>query len=161
MNYVWYCNYKPELSAFKDLMTDIHGVFHHFTLPVGLMKPSIWTQQKKHAEEILPPQFAELVQKTEHPFIQVVTDVSSKKHVFLDGKVILVGDAVCTLRPHTAAGTSQAARHALMLEGVINGDVEIEEWEKETSQWAQWMAGRGRAMGDKSQFGDHPSQDDS
>ncbi len=141
-------------------MTDTSGIRHQYTLPVGHINPVIWSAQQTYASTVLPPQFSELVQRTKHPFIQVITDVLSPKHVFMDGKVVLVGDALAGLRPHTAASTSQAAMNALMLEEVFEGRMELEEWERRTGEWARWMSERGREMGDMSQFGRHPLADD-
>lgn len=141
-------------------MTDSSGTHHRWTLPVGKVSPTVWANQQKYAKDVLPKQFSELVQKTEHPFVQVITDVISPRAVYIDWKVILVGDALCGLRPHTAASTSQAAMHALGLEDMMSGKMKLPDWEKQMMEWAEWMSRRGRAMGDMSQFGKHPLADD-
>jgi hypothetical protein len=141
-------------------MTDSTGTHHHYTLPAGYMSPKIWSAQQEHARSSLPPQFSELVQKTKEPFVQVITDVLTPKSIFMNGKVLLVGDALAGFRPHTAASTSQAALHALLLEGVMAGEMELSEWERRTVEWARWMSGRGIQMGNRSQFGKHPLADD-
>jgi 2-polyprenyl-6-methoxyphenol hydroxylase-like FAD-dependent oxidoreductase len=79
----------------------------------------------------------------------------------MNGKVFLVGDAVATLRPHTSAGTSQAAMNALFLKKVFDkeGGMSIEEWEKTTVGWATFAQKLGVQMGNLSQFGGHPMAD--
>jgi 2-polyprenyl-6-methoxyphenol hydroxylase-like FAD-dependent oxidoreductase len=124
------------------------------------MSPKIWSAQQAHARSSLPPQFSELVQETKEPFVQVITDVLTPKSSFMDGKVLLVGDALAGFRPHTAASTSQAALHALLLKEVMAGRMELGEWERRTKEWARWMSGRGIQMGNHSQFGKHPLVDD-
>lgn len=157
INYVWYCNYQDGSEEMADLMTDQEGQKHHFTLPAGKMRGEVWERQKDYAEDILPPQFSELVRKTETPFIQAVTDVvPGERQVLMDGKVLLVGDAIVGLRPHTAASTSQAARDALLLHEVFGGKMELGEWEAEVKDWAVDMQKSGVKMGDRSQFGHHP-----
>jgi len=156
INYVWYCNYPYGSDQYETLMTDSTGQRHHYTLPVGKISPSVWASHQQHASSVLPPQFSELVQKTRQPFVQAITDVLSSNNVFMDGKVWLVGDAVVGLRPHTAAGTSQAAMHALLLNQLMNGEMSLEEWKKKTIRWATEMSWRGKAMGNHSQFGQHP-----
>lgn len=64
-------------------MTDINGRRHPITLPVGTMKPQVWEKQKEYAAKVLPPQFAEAVQKTQQPFIQAITDVEPSKNCFV------------------------------------------------------------------------------
>lgn len=142
-------------------MTDSEGKHHLFTMPAGKVSPSIWAHQQAHAKATLPPQFSELVQRTKVPFIQCITDVVSPRHVFMDGKVLLVGDALAGFRPHTAASTSQAAMNALALDEYMGGKIGLKEWKKKTGDWGKWMAGRGREMGNRSQFGHHPMADDS
>jgi 2-polyprenyl-6-methoxyphenol hydroxylase-like FAD-dependent oxidoreductase len=76
----------------------------------------------------------------------------------MNGKVLLVGDAVAGLRPHVAAGTTQGALHALLLKRVFgnNPSMNIDEWEKTTLEWSTFVQKTGTSMGDLSQFGDHP-----
>ncbi|MCJ1405840.1 hypothetical protein MMC11_009070 [Xylographa trunciseda] len=156
VNYVWYCNYPQDSEEYKELMTDSDGHRHHTTLPVGKMRPEIWDQQKAYARKILPPQFAEIVERTKQPFIQAITDVLSPRNSFFDGKVLLIGDAVAGFRPHTAASTSQAAFDALMLDDLMSGKIDNERWQEKTMNYARDMQRRGVEMGQRSQFGHHP-----
>ncbi|MCJ1285815.1 hypothetical protein MMC26_005156 [Xylographa opegraphella] len=156
VNYVWYCNYAADSVDYNELMTDADGHGHHTTLPAGKMRREIWERQKGYARRILPPQFAELVEKTRQPFIQAVTDVLAPRNSFLDGKVLLIGDAVAGLRPHTAASTSQAAFDALMLDELMRGEIDHERWQEKTMGYAREMQRRGVEMGQRSQFGHHP-----
>jgi 2-polyprenyl-6-methoxyphenol hydroxylase-like FAD-dependent oxidoreductase len=41
---------------------------------------------------------------------------------FVDGRVALIGDAACTVRPHTASGTSKAASDAVSLAEALPAD---------------------------------------
>jgi hypothetical protein len=50
--------------------------------------------------------------------------------------------------------------HALGLEDVMSGSMKLSDWEKKMEEWAEWMSGRGKTMGDRSQFGNHPLADD-
>ncbi|KAI9876341.1 MAG: hypothetical protein M1830_006738 [Pleopsidium flavum] len=156
INWVWYANYPEDSNEFAELMTDSHGKRHHNTLPIGGMRKEIWEQQQDYAKKILPPQFAEIVTKTQQPFIQAITDVLSPKNSFFDGKVLLIGDAVAGFRPHTAASTSQAAFDAQKLDEMVRGDISRVEWERNTMEYARHMQERGVALGERSQFGRHP-----
>lgn len=155
VNWVWYRNAVSENEKARFL-TDKEGVVHHSTLPVGSVHPDVWDETKKIAREVLPPQFAELVDKTEMPFCQAVTDVLSPGCVFIDGRVVLVGDAVAGFRPHTAASTSQAAFHAMGFAEVVKGEMDLEEWKEEVMEFARETQRSGVMMGERSQFGRHP-----
>ena len=155
-NWVWYCNYKDGSPELEELMTDIHGKRHSITLPVGTMQPQVWDKQKAHAAEILPPQFTETVRKTQQPFIQAITDLVSDKNCFMDGKVLVVGDALAGFRPHTAASTSQAAYDALTLGEWMNGRIDKDRYEEKLMAYARTVQEHGVRLGERSQFGRHP-----
>ena len=155
-NWVWYCNYEDGSDELEELMTDINSKRHPITLPVGSMQPQVWEKQKKHAADVLPPQFAEAVEKTKQPFIQAITDVISPQNSLMDGKVLLVGDAVAGFRPHTAASTSQAAFDALMLGDWMTGKIDAEEYNSSLMDYAQRLQKQGVMLGERSQFGRHP-----
>ena len=167
VNWVWYRNYEQSSKDYKELMTDVDGNQHHLTLPTdGKMQPEIWAKQKQRARDTLPPQFAEIVTKTTKPFVQAITDhppvsEDTKFGRLLNGKVVLVGDALCGFRPHTAASTSQAAYHALLLEKVFKGEMTWDEWEHQVLEYARVWFKRGVILGNRSQFGTHPLQDGS
>jgi 2-polyprenyl-6-methoxyphenol hydroxylase-like FAD-dependent oxidoreductase len=164
VNWVWYCNYDQSSKEYADLMTDTDGVKHHFTLPTGgKMRPEVWERQKDHAKKTLPPQFTELVTKTTMPFVQAITDLPPPEDGtpvsrLLNGRATLVGDALSGFRPHTAASTSQAAFHALQLEGVFQGKLTLEDYEERVLEFAKGWYKRGVMLGDRSQFGHHPLQ---
>ncbi|KAF1348066.1 hypothetical protein BDV97DRAFT_378155 [Delphinella strobiligena] len=156
LNWVWYCNYPEDSAEYKDLMTDRDGKRHAVTLPVGGMKEDVWARQKMFAEEVLPPQFAELVRKTEQPFVQAITDVISPENMFMDGKVLLVGDALAGFRPHTAASTSQGAFDALTFADLLQGKISREEYREKVLEFARIVQRHGVVLGERSQFGRHP-----
>lgn len=164
INFVYYTNFpSPSLEdpspEFRELMTDVDGQYHRITMPPGKTDPKVWAKQCDIAKELLPPQFAELVCTTKKPFIQAITDAISPTNEFLNGRVILLGDALAGLRPHTSAGTSQALFHAMILADVIEGKVSRKEWKKQSLGFARTMQQRGVDMGDRSQFRDLPLEE--
>lgn len=162
LNWVWYANYEEDSPEHVDLMTDNDGKRHHITLPAGGVRDEVWTRQKKFAKDTLPPQFAELVKKTKVPFIQAITDVVAPSAMLDNGRVLLIGDALAGLRPHTAMSTSQAAFDAMKLaeavRRLIDGEGEgvLERWEKEVLEYATELQSHGVRIGDRSQFQEHP-----
>jgi 2-polyprenyl-6-methoxyphenol hydroxylase-like FAD-dependent oxidoreductase len=160
VNWVWYWNVDNDSDEYGAIMTDKHGSRHGWTLPPGNnMAGDVWEKQKQRARELLPPQFAELVTKTESPFVQAVTDLEAPADGnvwLLGGKAVLVGDCVAGFRPHTAASTSQAAFHALNLARVFAGDMDRAAYEREVGSFAERVQKRGVELGNRSQFGTHP-----
>ena len=161
INFVYYKNTKPRgmtdrSKEFRELMTDVDGNYHRITLPPGKIDPKAWEKQCEIARKKLPPQFAELVCSTDKPFVQAVTDVISPTNEFLDGRVILIGDALAGFRPHTVASTSQACFDAMILADMIEGRVGRKEWKMQTLGFARTIQARGVRMGERSQHEDHP-----
>lgn len=155
VNFVWYYNFDDQELA--DLMTDADGKRHRYTLPPGKMSKRVWERLTKVAQERMPPQFAEIVSKTTQPFAQVITDVLSPTNSFLDGKVLLIGDALAGFRPHTVASTSQAAYDAMQLADYVAGKKTYEEFVRETMMFGRLLQRRGMEMGNRSQFGKNVS----
>ncbi|KAF4547134.1 Hypothetical protein D9617_58g048450 [Elsinoe fawcettii] len=156
MNWVWYVNFEDGSEALESLMTGEDGKRYPITLPPGGMREQTWNREKKRAEEVLPPQFAELVTKTKQPFVQAITDVISHENMFFDGKVLMVGDALAGFRPHTAASTSQAAFDAMTLGEWLQGKIDGSAYKKRVLDYAGSMQTHGVKLGERSQFGRHP-----
>ncbi|WPH03461.1 Hypothetical protein R9X50_00634100 [Acrodontium crateriforme] len=154
-NWVWYRNYEKGSPELEELMTDVHGKRHAITLPVGGIQGQIWEKQKTYANEMLPPQFAEAVNKTQHPFVQAITDCIAPHNSFFDGKVLLVADALAGFRPHTAASTGQAAFDALYMDRWLRGEIDKEDYDETVMDFAKRVQQHGVNLGDRSQFGKH------
>jgi 2-polyprenyl-6-methoxyphenol hydroxylase-like FAD-dependent oxidoreductase len=158
VNWVWYNNYAENSPEHIELMTDRSGKRHRVTLPPGGIQEDVWTRQKARAREILPPQFAELVEETEVPFVQAITDAIAPSAVLADGRVLLLGDALANFRPHTAASTAQAAMNAMTLAEAIENVIDIgsseplNKWERHVVQFAKEVQRFGVQIGNKSQF---------
>lgn len=111
-NWLWYRN-EPDPEALRRQLTDREGVVHHASIHPGELSDSSVSKLRQLAGERLPSVFSQLVMATRAPFIQAIFDALSPD--FVHGRVALVGDAACTVRPHTASGTSKAAHDAVSL----------------------------------------------
>lgn len=151
INFVYYTNFPEGSAELEEILTDRHGRRHRITMPPGLTDPKAWKRQQDFARERLPPQFAEIVCKAKRPFVQAVTDIISPANEFLNGKVVLIGDALAGFRPHTVASTSQAAFDAMIYADYIAGKVDRDEWKRQTMGYARFIQKRGVDMGERSQ----------
>src|SRR6266702_370666 len=153
-NFVWYRNYAAG-DELGDLMTDSDGVRHGLTLPPGGAREPHLRVLRAAASELLAGQLAEVVHRTERPFVQVIFDIEVARMAF--GRVCLIGDAAFALRPHAAAGTAKAAADAWALAAALEaarGDVEeaLPRWERRQLALGRAVLQRARRKGDKSQF---------
>jgi 2-polyprenyl-6-methoxyphenol hydroxylase-like FAD-dependent oxidoreductase len=111
-NFVWY---RPasEHEELISLLTDDDG--HYYPLGIPPLKVS-WkhiAHMRKVAQEILAPQYAEILEKTAAPFLQAIYDVRSEEIVF--GRIALMGDAAFVGRPHVGMGVTKAGDEAMVI----------------------------------------------
>lgn len=137
LNYVWYTNCPASSLDFNESMTDIDGHTHRNTLPAGKMRPDVWAKQKAHAAEVLTPPFLELINQTMEPFISTVNDCTAPRASFFDGKILLVGEALTLLRPHTGMSFNHAAMSCLLLQKVMRGEINVKQWEEDLLRYRE------------------------
>lgn len=118
-NWIWYRN-EADPHALRGHLTDRAGVVHHASIHPGELSDASVSALRQLATEHLPAVFSQLVMATRGPFIQAIFDALSPD--FVAGRVVLVGDAACTVRPHTASGTSKAAHDAVSLAQALAPD---------------------------------------
>ena len=159
LNFVWYANFPEGSKELEEVMTDTDGKRRRITIPPGMMRPEAWEMVKKRARGRLPPQMAEMVEKTKQPFVQAITDVITPCNSFCNKKVFLVGDALAGFRPHTVASTSQAAFDVMILVEYLDGAMDHAEFVRRTMEFARLIQDRGMKMGNRSQFEKLPLQE--
>lgn len=131
-----------------DIFTDGDGNVHSNTLTQGMVSNAVWSRVRAAGMAKMSAPFAELLSKTENPFVTKVNDVLCTKARHLDGRVLLVGDALTTPRPNIAMSTEQAASQALIMEKALKGEISMENWEKAVLQSATKFYHLGRVVSD-------------
>jgi 2-polyprenyl-6-methoxyphenol hydroxylase-like FAD-dependent oxidoreductase len=96
LNWIWYQTYSHD--ELDDVMTDYSGSRRTFTVPEGTVREEIENDIRSRGQQKLPKVFAEVVDKTKHPFVQAITDSMASNNTFFGGKVILIGDALAGQR---------------------------------------------------------------
>ena len=111
-NFVWY---RPadEATTLRDMVTDASGKIWPEGIPPPLIQAHHLAEARAAARQVLAPQFAEMIEKTEHLFFQPVFDLESTQLAF--GRIALLGDAAFVARPHVGMGVTKAAEDAQAL----------------------------------------------
>ena len=118
-NFVWYR--VADAQKLKEMCVDDDGRQYEFSMPPPLVRKDLIAQMRAEAETLLPPQFLDCLHHIEQPFFTPVYDFCSPSLVF--GRVVLVGDAASTPRPHIGFGLSKAGAEAQALaEALANYD---------------------------------------
>ncbi|KAH8665696.1 hypothetical protein BGZ60DRAFT_431892 [Tricladium varicosporioides] len=146
-NWVWYVQCPKDSPWYKEALTDTDGHQHRNSIPKGRISPSVWKQQLAHGKSVLNSIFLQLLSNTKEPFLSVIHDYASSQASFMNGKVLLIGDALATFRPHMGAALNQAAVDCLVLEKLARGEIKVEEWEKIVVQHGQQNRALNAAFG--------------
>jgi len=146
-NTVWYCP-VPE-AGLRVLMTDDSGHYHANGIPPTLLTARIREQMIDKAAQVLAPQFAEAVRCARLHFFQPIVDLEVPRLVF--GRVVIVGDAAFTARPHVAMGVPKGAGDALALMKAVGTDSDplaaLAHFEAERLRIDAAIVARGRYLG--------------
>lgn len=152
LNYVWYRN-VPDGHELDELMTDKRGFVAKVSLHPGAVQDRFVDEMRSVAGEILAPAAAEVVLRTEQPYLQAVYDAGADRMAM--GRVALIGDAASAARPHAAAGTAKAAANAWALFDALAESSDIAEalakWEPGQLELGKRLLHRVKSMGTRSQ----------
>ncbi|KAF4629750.1 hypothetical protein G7Y89_g8403 [Cudoniella acicularis] len=134
LNFLWYTNETSE--TLENIMRDRDGHRHRNIVPAGLIREDVWSEMCDRGKRLLPKPYVEVLNKIPAPFIQVITDFYSPRASFADGRVLLVGDGLALMRPHTAFSTTHAAFDCLQLERYMAKEIDLKRWENEVLNFA-------------------------
>jgi 2,6-dihydroxypyridine 3-monooxygenase len=153
LNWLWYRN-VAEGPGLDRVMTDRDGARRTISLPPGHAPDDRLADLRSSADQLLPPQIAELITATSEPFIQAVFDAGVKRMAF--DRVCLIGDAAFACRPHAAAGSAKAAEDAFQLgealrDAAVDVPAALAAWEPGQLELGRSLLARTRAAGDQSQ----------
>ena len=146
INWIWY---KPvPQKKLKKILLGKSGQQSEDGIPPNEIREEIVNDLFKEAEEKLPPQLVELVKITKQPLIQPIFDLQSMK--MKNGRVVTIGDAAFTARPHVGMGVTKAAMDAFTLsenlEDSTNLD-DLDKWEYSRLKESQFIVNRSRKLG--------------
>ncbi|KVC59073.1 FAD binding domain-containing protein [Burkholderia stagnalis] len=138
VNWVWYRRLAPDRLPALFLAQD--GTQRDGSLPPGAMRDDHRRELVDAGRRMLAPTLSSLVDATRAPFAQAIQDLAVDRMVF--GRVVLLGDAACLVRPHTAAGVAKAATNAVDLAEALRDVARGEAFDAALARWeARQLAG--------------------
>lgn len=157
-NFVWY---RPveETQKLPQLCTDTAGKRHDMSIPPPLIRAEVLAAVRRSADDLLSPQFAEVVRHTRLPFFQAIFDLESPQTVF--GRVALLGDAAFVARPHCGMGVTKAAGDAMALADLLretDNDIAsaLSHYQARRMHFGSAVVSHGRELGAFLQGNDAP-----
>jgi len=109
-NFIWYRVATAE--QLREMCVDANGRQHEHSVPPPLIRADLIARMRADARAIMPPQFLDCLANM-RPFFTPIYDFSTPQLVF--GRVVLVGDAAASARPHMGFGMAKAGGDALAL----------------------------------------------
>ena len=114
-NFIWYR--VGDADRLRQMCVDERGEQHDYSVPPPLIRKDLIAEMRREAEAIMPPVLLDCLNKIERPFFTPIYDFSTPNIVF--GRVVLVGDAGASSRPHMGFGVAKAAGDAQALAGFL------------------------------------------
>ena len=146
INWIWY---KPvPQTSLQEIFLGKSGKQFEDGIPPNEIREEILNDLFKEAEEKLPPQLVELVKITKQPLIQPIFDLQSIK--MKNGRVVTIGDAAFTARPHVGMGVTKAAMDAFTLSEYLEDSSnldDLDKWEHSRLKESQFIVNRSRKLG--------------
>ena len=146
INWIWY---KPvPQNSLQEILLGKSGQQFEDGIPPNEIREEIVNDLFKEAEEKLPPQLVELVKITKQPLIQPIFDLQSIK--MKNGRVLTIGDAAFTARPHVGMGVTKAAMDAFTLSEYLEDSSnldDLDKWEHSRLKESQFIVNRSRKLG--------------
>ena len=146
INWIWY---KPvPQNSLQEILLGKSGQQFEDGIPPNEIREEIVNDLFKEAEDKLPPQLVELVKITKQPLIQPIFDLQSIK--MKNGRVVTIGDAAFTARPHVGMGVTKAAMDAFTLSEYLENSSnldDLDKWEHSRLKESQFIVNRSRKLG--------------
>jgi 2-polyprenyl-6-methoxyphenol hydroxylase-like FAD-dependent oxidoreductase len=145
-NFVWY---RPTTEReLAELCTDATGHCHGNAIAPPLIRPEIAAKLKGDARELLAPQLATIIERSQ-PFFQAIFDLESPR--VAHGRVVLLGDCAFVARPHVGMGVTKASLDARCLAHSIsiNADLDaaLARYDRMRCEFGRWCVQRARSIG--------------
>lgn len=147
-NVVWYQPASEEYLC--HLMTDDSGRHHPNGIAPALLSARVKREMRELAPQVLAPQFAEAIGKSNWMFFQPILDLELTRMVF--GRVVILGDAAFITRPHVAMGVPKGAGDVLALADAIKSSSDhflsgLARFEAQRLRVSHNIVARGRYLG--------------
>lgn len=141
-NWGWYRT--ADEARLRDHLTDARGHHHENGIPHDLIRDELIEAMRAEARAWLAPQVQSVIAATPRPFLQGMYDFCAPR--FVHGRVVLIGDAAATARPHCGMGVSKAAEDASSFAAALDAD-RLGSWETARVTYARSVVEWSRDLG--------------
>lgn len=122
-NIMWYRPVSPG-AELRNMFTGTDGIHYENGIPPRLVRPELVKAMKAEAHSLLPPLFADVIERMEGMYVQAIYDLQSAQ--MGRRQVAVIGDAAFVARPHCGAGVSKAADDAASLADTLAANTAVD-----------------------------------
>lgn len=147
-NWVWY---RPVPQAeLADMLTDGDGVRYDMSIPPPKVRGDLIDRLRDDARGFLPASMRDILETIAKPWFTPIYDLLVDRMVY--DRVVLIGDAAATARPHVGMGITKAGTDAEVLADALSRSVGVFEglaqFERERLPIATRAVQQGRDLGE-------------
>jgi 2-polyprenyl-6-methoxyphenol hydroxylase-like FAD-dependent oxidoreductase len=146
-NFIWYR--VGDAATLREMCVDENGYQHEYSVPPPLVRKELIARLHADAQRELPPAFLDALLKIERPFFTPIYDFSAPQLVF--GRIILLGDAASSARPHMGFGVAKAGDDARALAEALAAHDDIDralaQYQARRAPMADRIMMHGRKLG--------------
>jgi 2-polyprenyl-6-methoxyphenol hydroxylase-like FAD-dependent oxidoreductase len=122
-NWVWY---RPVVdSDLDDMLTDSDGVRYDMSIPPPKVRDDLIERLREDARGFLPAPMLDILDCISKPWFTPIYDLLVNRMVY--DRVVLIGDAAATARPHVGMGIAKAGTDAEALADSLSENAELFE----------------------------------
>jgi 2-polyprenyl-6-methoxyphenol hydroxylase-like FAD-dependent oxidoreductase len=137
----WAAYIPVQTEALEDLMKDPSGTLWRGTLPPGKMRKEKENELKDFLARNIPSYYAELVNKTQNSYVQVIYTLDLQS--YYRDKMCLIGDAGMVIQPFTGSGVFKGYHNVADL---ITHLKEEKSFHKALEQWSDHQIQKGKIL---------------
>lgn len=142
-NWGWYRT--ADEALYQEHLTDENGHFFAHGIPHDLVRRRFTEIMREQARESLAPLIQSIIDSTQQPFLQGIYEVGCTR--LIHDRVIVIGDAAFTARPHVGLGVSKAAEDATSLALAFGDEANMQAWESQRLAYGNAVLAWGRDLG--------------
>ncbi|MEM7138555.1 MAG: FAD-dependent monooxygenase [Myxococcota bacterium] len=142
-NWAWYRT--ADEQRYREHLTDQQGRFYAHGIPHHLVRQTFIDTLRSESGTYLSPTIQSIVASTPHPYLQGIFEVGCDR--LIHDRVIIIGDAAFTARPHVGLGVTKAAQDATLLGTAFGDATNMQSWERERLAYGNAALAWSRDLG--------------
>lgn len=115
-NFVWHMAVSKE--KLLDMLKGSDGVQYPYSVPPPQIRDDLYKAMMAQADARLPRAFGEIIQRSNQLFFTPIYDFCGPH--LAQGRVAVMGDAACVVRPHVGMGVTKAGWDAVTLARLLS-----------------------------------------